>query len=150
MIGSLGFTEVAFILILALLIFGPKRLPEMGRMLGKGMGEFRRASNELKRTFNVEMSLAEEEKKEPPKPQLASRQEPSATVSRQPAGPTVLAEEGQGDGRGSADREASADRGSSADQGARPPSAGGETAGPDSKSSPDSKKTPQAPDGEPS
>ena len=92
MIGSLGFTEVAFILILALLIFGPKRLPEMGRMLGKGMGEFRRASNELKRTFNAEISLAEEESRESSRPELPTRREPKETVAREPLGPSVVTE----------------------------------------------------------
>ena len=58
--GSLGFTEIAFILILALLLFGPKRLPEIGKTLGKGLAEFRRASNELKRTLETE--VAEEER----------------------------------------------------------------------------------------
>ena len=47
---NLGVPELIFILVLALLIFGPKRLPEIGRTLGKGMAEFRKASNELKRS----------------------------------------------------------------------------------------------------
>jgi len=76
MIGSLGFTEIAFILVLALLIFGPKRLPEIGRMVGKGLGEFRRASNDLKRTFNAELSLADDEDR--PKLQRAPRAETRA------------------------------------------------------------------------
>lgn len=63
MFGPLGFPEIAFIIILALLIFGPKRLPELGRTLGRGLGEFRRASNELKRTFNAELSLDEDEER---------------------------------------------------------------------------------------
>jgi sec-independent protein translocase protein TatB len=50
-----------FILVLALLVFGPKRLPEIGRTLGKGMAEFRKASTELKRTINTELALEEEE-----------------------------------------------------------------------------------------
>jgi TatA/E family protein of Tat protein translocase len=54
--GSLGFTEIAFILILALLLFGPKRLPEIGKTIGKGLAEFRRASNELKRTLESEVA----------------------------------------------------------------------------------------------
>jgi TatA/E family protein of Tat protein translocase len=58
--GSLGFTEIVFILLLALLIFGPKRLPEIGKTIGKGLGEFRRASNELRRT--LESEVAEEER----------------------------------------------------------------------------------------
>jgi sec-independent protein translocase protein TatB len=57
--GSLGFTEIAFIFILALLIFGPKKLPEIGRTLGRGMAEFRKATNELKRSINTELALDE-------------------------------------------------------------------------------------------
>lgn len=61
MFGPLGIPEMLFILVLALLIFGPKRLPEIGRTLGKGMAEFRKASTELKRTINTELALEEEE-----------------------------------------------------------------------------------------
>jgi TatA/E family protein of Tat protein translocase len=61
MIGSLGVPEILFIFVLALLVFGPKRLPEIGRMVGKGMAEFRKASNELKRTINAEIALEEDE-----------------------------------------------------------------------------------------
>ncbi len=57
MFGNLGGPELIFILAIALLIFGPKRLPEIGRMVGKGMAEFRRASNELKRTLNAELEV---------------------------------------------------------------------------------------------
>lgn len=48
--GNLGMPELIFILVLALLIFGPKKLPELGRQLGRGLGEFKRTSNDLKRT----------------------------------------------------------------------------------------------------
>ncbi|MDX1385093.1 MAG: twin-arginine translocase TatA/TatE family subunit, partial [Thermoanaerobaculia bacterium] len=44
--GPLGVPELIFILVLALLIFGPKRLPEIGRTIGKAMGEFRRATTD--------------------------------------------------------------------------------------------------------
>lgn len=59
--GPLGVPEMIFIFVLALLIFGPKKLPELGRSLGKGMAEFRRASNELKSTFEREMNNLERE-----------------------------------------------------------------------------------------
>ena len=58
---GLGMPELIFILVLALLIFGPKRLPEVGRTLGRGLSEFRRASNELKRS--IETELTEEEQR---------------------------------------------------------------------------------------
>jgi TatA/E family protein of Tat protein translocase len=50
-----GFTEIAFILFIAFLLFGPKKLPDIARMLGKGLGELRRASNELKSSLEEEI-----------------------------------------------------------------------------------------------
>jgi sec-independent protein translocase protein TatB len=57
-----------FILVLALLVFGPRKLPEIGRTLGRAMGEFRRATTDLKRTLDVEMSTEETVVTPPPKP----------------------------------------------------------------------------------
>jgi TatA/E family protein of Tat protein translocase len=68
MIGSLGVSEIIFILVLALLVFGPKRLPEIGRTIGKGLAEFRRASNDLKRTINTELALEEDDRPQRPGP----------------------------------------------------------------------------------
>ena len=62
--GSLGVPEILFILVLALLIFGPRRLPEIGKTLGKAMGEFRRATNDLKSSIEREVNL----EKQPPPP----------------------------------------------------------------------------------
>ena len=59
--GPLGFSETVFIFVLALLVFGPKKLPELGRTIGKAMTEFRRASSELKATFDREMTQIERE-----------------------------------------------------------------------------------------
>ncbi len=59
--GSLGGQELIFIFILALLLFGPKKLPELGRTIGKAMSEFRRAQSELKATFDREMANIERE-----------------------------------------------------------------------------------------
>src|SRR5215813_8994350 len=59
--GPIGMQEMIVIFVLALLIFGPKKLPELGKTLGKAMTEFRRASNELKSTFDREMSNLERE-----------------------------------------------------------------------------------------
>jgi TatA/E family protein of Tat protein translocase len=61
MFGFGGLSEVFFILFLALLIFGPEKLPEIGRKLAKGMAEVRKASNELKRTLNAELAVSEQE-----------------------------------------------------------------------------------------
>jgi len=59
--GPLGVPELILIFVLALLLFGPKKLPELGRSFGKGMAEFRRASNELRSTFQREMDAIERE-----------------------------------------------------------------------------------------
>lgn len=56
---SLGMTELVIILVIALIIFGPRKLPDLGRSLGKSIGEFRRASNELKSTLEEEIRLEE-------------------------------------------------------------------------------------------
>lgn len=62
--GPLGWQETVFIFLLALLIFGPKKLPELGRTIGKAMTEFRRASSDLKSTFDREMHAIERENEE--------------------------------------------------------------------------------------
>lgn len=60
MIGSIGMPELIIILTLALIIFGPRKLPELGRSLGRSLGEFKRASNELRSTLDEEIRLEEE------------------------------------------------------------------------------------------
>jgi TatA/E family protein of Tat protein translocase len=62
MFGFGGLSEVLFILFVALLIFGPAKMPEIARMLAKGLAEVRKASNELKRTLNAELAISEQEK----------------------------------------------------------------------------------------
>jgi TatA/E family protein of Tat protein translocase len=57
--GTLGWQETVAIFVLALLLFGPKKLPELGRTIGKALTEFRRASSELKSTFDREMKNLE-------------------------------------------------------------------------------------------
>ncbi len=59
--GPVGWQEMVIIFIVALVLFGPKKLPELGRTLGKAITEFRRASNELKATFDREMQSLERE-----------------------------------------------------------------------------------------
>ena len=59
--GPLGWPETVFIFFLALILFGPKKLPELGRTVGKALTEFRRASSELKSTFDREMKNLEQE-----------------------------------------------------------------------------------------
>ncbi len=67
MFGSLGVPELIFIFALALLIFGPRKLPEIGRTIGRGLSEFRKASTELKRSINAEMIEEELRQSDPRK-----------------------------------------------------------------------------------
>src|SRR5919109_2857613 len=53
--GQLGFAEMLVIFIVALLVFGPKKLPELGKSLGKGIREFRKATDELKSTWHEQV-----------------------------------------------------------------------------------------------
>lgn len=59
--GPVGWPEMMVIFVLALVLFGPKKLPELGRTLAKAITEFRRASNDLKATFDRELSNLERE-----------------------------------------------------------------------------------------
>jgi TatA/E family protein of Tat protein translocase len=52
--------ELVIILVIALVIFGPRKLPELGRSLGKSLGEFKRASNELRNTLEEEVRVEEQ------------------------------------------------------------------------------------------
>ena len=61
---NLGWPEMMVIFVLALLLFGPKKLPEVGKQVAKALGEFRRASNELKDTWHREMAAVERETQE--------------------------------------------------------------------------------------
>jgi sec-independent protein translocase protein TatA len=86
---GIGGPELVFIFILALLIFGPKRLPQIGRTIGKGMAEFRRASTELQRAVNTEL----EEPQTPAwRAQPAAASAPSPVLSSSPPAGTVAAE----------------------------------------------------------
>ena len=59
--GPIGLQEMIGLFVIALLLFGPKKLPELGRTLGKALTEFRRAKNELKQTFETHMQELEKE-----------------------------------------------------------------------------------------
>ena len=58
---NLGFPELVVIFVIALLVFGPRKLPELGKSLGKSLAEFKRATNELKKTWEEEVKSEEEE-----------------------------------------------------------------------------------------
>ena len=78
MLGSIGMPELIIIFVIALIIFGPRKLPELGRSLGKSLAEFKRASNELRNTLEEEIRLEEQ------KPRV-DEQKPSKTADAAPA-----------------------------------------------------------------
>jgi sec-independent protein translocase protein TatB len=90
----MGFSETIFLFFLALLIFGPKKLPEIARQVGKALNEFKRASNEFKSQITSEISQLELENQrqilppaEPPAGAVASAPaalEPSGTLETLP------------------------------------------------------------------
>jgi len=59
MFGSIGMPEMVVIFVIALLIFGPRKLPELGRSLGRSINEFKKASNELRSTLEEEIRVEE-------------------------------------------------------------------------------------------
>lgn len=63
MFGSIGMPELIIIFVIALIIFGPRKLPELGRSLGKSLGEFKRASNDLRNTLEEEIRVEEQRPK---------------------------------------------------------------------------------------
>jgi len=95
---GIGMTELIVILVVALLIFGPARLPELARSLGRGLAEFRRASTDLRRSLYDAADSASEEQASPgseapaplPSPEPAPGSEPqSETASTDPASVTA-------------------------------------------------------------
>jgi sec-independent protein translocase protein TatA len=60
MFGSIGMPELIIIFVIALIIFGPRKLPELGRSLGKSLAEFKKASNELRNTLEEEIRIEEQ------------------------------------------------------------------------------------------
>ena len=88
--GPIGMPEMVVIAVIALIIFGPRKLPELGKSLGKSIAEFKRASNELKNTLEDEIRT--EELNEARK----SAQIPTASVPLStPASPATSAPEGE-------------------------------------------------------
>ncbi len=80
MFGSLGVPELLLIFVVILIVFGPRRIPEIGRTLGKALGEFRKATDDLKTTIEREVRLEELKKIAPPT--LESFTTPFEAVSR--------------------------------------------------------------------
>lgn len=86
MFGSIGMPELIVIFVVALIVFGPRKLPELGKSLGKSLAEFKRASNELRNTLDEEIRV--EERKPPPPVQVAPT-DPAALPA--PAAPETIA-----------------------------------------------------------
>ncbi len=73
--GPIGMPELVIIFVIALIIFGPRKLPELGKSLGRSINEFKRASNELKSTLEDEIRT--EEQRTTPKPTPAPTPTPA-------------------------------------------------------------------------
>jgi len=78
MFGSIGMPELIIIFVIALIIFGPRKLPELGRSLGRSLSEFKRASNELRQTLDEEIRVEEKKAATP------SEARPAEAVPRDP------------------------------------------------------------------
>ena len=78
--GSIGMTELIVIMVVALVVIGPKRLPEMARTLGKALGDFKRATSDFQSSFNLEddydLDVLDEDTKQQDKKTDAGEQEP--------------------------------------------------------------------------
>lgn len=81
MFGSIGMPELIVIFVIALIIFGPRKLPELGKSLGKSLNEFRRASNELRNSLEDEIRL-EEQRDAQAKARPAEPAEPAEAAPR--------------------------------------------------------------------
>ncbi|MCC7124606.1 MAG: TatA/E family twin arginine-targeting protein translocase [Acidobacteria bacterium] len=88
MFGSIGMPELIIIFVIALIIFGPRKLPELGKSLGRSLNEFKKASNDLQHTLEQEIKIEEQKETtaravqpEPPA-STAESAAPSQTVSR--------------------------------------------------------------------
>ena len=88
MFGSIGGIELLVILLLGLLVFGPRKLPELGRALGRSLAEFRRATQELKESIEREVDLKEID----PRRTLASVLDPPSSPPSSPPPPPAAQE----------------------------------------------------------
>ena len=85
MFGSIGMPELIIILVIALIIFGPRKLPELGRSLGRSIGEFKRASNELRNTLEEEIRVEEQRDQR----EAIRAEQVSAVAAAAPPAPTT-------------------------------------------------------------
>ena len=85
MFGSIGMPELIIIFVIALIIFGPRKLPELGKKKKKSIAEFKKASNELKSTLEEEIRLEEQ--------RSSIEEKKTQSVTAPPANPTPLVDE---------------------------------------------------------
>jgi sec-independent protein translocase protein TatA len=88
--GPIGMPEMVVIAVIALIIFGPRKLPELGKSLGKSIAEFKRASNELKNTLEDEIRTEELQDA-----RKSAEVPPSASAPASTAAPAAAAPEGE-------------------------------------------------------
>lgn len=88
--GPIGVPELILIFVVALIVFGPRKLPELGKSLGKSIAEFKRASNDLRSTLDEEIRL-EERRTPAPAPTQAAPPSLAAPVEISPTDPSMLA-----------------------------------------------------------
>ncbi len=94
---DIGFQELILILVVALLVFGPTRLPELGRALGRAMREFRRATEEFRTTVETNLHLNEPDPvPAPPSPVAAETGPAPAATATEPLPDSVLSPYGEG------------------------------------------------------
>ncbi len=79
MFGSIGMPELIVIFVIALIIFGPRRLPDLGKSLGRSIAEFKRASNELRNTLEEEIRVDEQKQAQAARPAVAAPAQPVST-----------------------------------------------------------------------
>jgi Tat protein translocase TatB subunit len=96
MFGTLGAQEIFLILVVALIVFGPRKLPEIGKSVGKMLAEFRKASNDFKRTIEDEVEAERlrdlDASRNPAPPPPAATEDPRVVIE-EPAPPAVSREE---------------------------------------------------------
>ena len=89
MFGPIGMPEMLVIFVIALIIFGPRKLPELGKSLGKSIAEFKRASNDLKNTLEEEIRTEELQDA-----RKSAEIPPTASMAPASSAPAVAAPEG--------------------------------------------------------